>query len=135
MKGLPLLRFGIALCALALTACSTRAPELKPQGTLPITLSVEKKSTAATAQLFNLITITLPAPKAPGYHWQISFHDTRYLKQTTEILPAAADSAGPTVSFIAKAPGRTRVRFMLVPASSARVADPVDQQELVLTIE
>ena len=122
-------------CALALAACSTRAPDLKPQGNAAVTLSADKKSSTATVELYNLITITLPAPKVPGYRWQISFHDARYLKQTTEIVPASAGGAGPTVSFIAATPGRTRLRFMLVPEGSGRVANPVDQQELVLTIE
>ena len=137
MKRFSQFGFVFTFCALVfgLLGCATRAPEIKAQGSLQVALSAEKKSTAASAQLFNLVTLTLPPPQARGYHWQISFHDARYLKQTTEIMPAGAAGAGPTISFIAVKPGRTRVRFMLVPVNSNRVVDPLDQQELVLTID
>jgi hypothetical protein len=129
------LRLAFLLLCLAAVGCTTRPPELKPKGTASITLNEETKSTNATVQLLNFVTITLPAPKAEGYLWQISFLDVRYLKQTTEILPGAKSDAGPTVSFIARNPGRTRVRFLLLPPMTNRGVAPVDQQEVVFTIQ
>lgn len=127
----------LALVALMLAGapgCTTRS-ELTPEGEVAVVLSDDKKTNAVTAQLRNLIAITLPVPKAPGYRWQISFHDVRYLKQMTDIVPGKTPDAGPTISFMARLPGRTRVRFLLLPDTNDRVATPVDAQEVVLAIE
>lgn len=136
MKRFLSVQLGFALVALVLAAaCSTRPPEIKAQGSVPIALSAEQKTTSASVKLFNEIVLTLPPPKAPGYVWQIAFHDVRFLKQTTDIRLAATNGAGPTISFIAKNPGRTRLRFVLVPEGPARETRPVDQQDIILTIE
>jgi len=124
-----------AALVFALAGCLTGNPTLKPQGLVTVTLAADKKAAVVNAKPYNEIVITLPTPREPGYRWEIAFHDVRILKQTTEILPPGESRTGPTVSFIARIPGRTRLRFMLVPDNHARVVDPIDKYDVTLEIE
>jgi hypothetical protein len=126
--------FASIACLLALAACETH-PKLETKGTVPITLSSDQKAPIFNAKLFNLITITLPPPKQPGYGWQIGSHDAQLLQQKTELLPSTTPGNGPTISFIARAPGRARVRFQLLPNTATRVADPLEQLTATIVIE
>lgn len=134
MNRLPSIRSGLACCLFALVACSS-APKLKVEGTVPVVLTGEKKTVSFAAEVRNEIVITLPPPKEPGYRWEISFHDVRYLKQASPIVAAAAPDTGPSIKFIALMSGRTRLRFALVPDTNERVVKPLDQQDLVITID
>lgn len=122
------------LCVLTLAACVSAPPVIKPSGMVAAVLDPEKKSSALTMRANHLLTITLP-PSAPGHAWQIAFHDPRYLKQMTELKPADVAEVGTTISFVAINIGRTRLRFLLAPIGSDREVRPIDQQELVLTIQ
>jgi len=127
--------FGLVLLAagLAFAGCNTGPKRIQPTGEVAANLTAEKKSTELEASAGNRIKITFP-PTAAGHAWQISFHDTRYLKQMSEIQPGPAPDTGPSISFLALARGRTRLRFMLLPATRERTAAPVDHQEVVLSI-
>ena len=123
----------LVACAVGLVGCANGPAPIKPRGATAVKLDAAKKRTTIQAGLANLVTITMP-PARPGYAWQISYHDSRYLKQQTDFTPAAAADAGPTISFLAIGPGNTRLRFVLVPAGTNQGVDPADQQELVFTI-
>ena len=133
MARLPAFACIILSACLISTACTSH-PELKPTGTVPITLAGEKKSSTANAYLQNVVVITLPRAD-PGCTWQISFHDPRFLKQLSALKAPPGGETGPTVSFMTLHNGRTTLRFLLLPPNAGRDAAPVDQQELLLTIE
>jgi hypothetical protein len=135
MRFAAFLRLAVLGLALALGGCASRAPELKPEGRVVATLDPTKKSANVEAKAYNEIVLTLPNPKEPGYRWDISFQDARFLKQTTEVLPAGDGREGPTITFVARAPGRTRLRFVLVPDTRARAVNPVDVYDIVVDIE
>ncbi len=118
---------------LALAGCASQPVEIKPIGTVAVALNPAKKTGTITIRLANLVAFTLP-PAEPNLKWEISFHDTRYLRQQTEFLPPQAEGEGATVSFLALATGSTRLRFVLVPVTAARSVKPVDQQEIRVTI-
>ncbi len=120
-------------CAAGFTSCETATKEIKPKGTVSVSLDGVKKRGAIRISLVNLLAITLP-PAKPSLAWQISFHDPRFLKQHTDIMAPASPDQGATVSFIAVSPGATRLRFLLVPVSAGQSVDPVDQQEIMVTI-
>ncbi|MSU51764.1 MAG: hypothetical protein EXS37_22185 [Opitutus sp.] len=123
----------MSVCILVLVACSS-GPAITPKGTVKVVLDAEKKSTALAVKTHNLIAITFP-PAAAGFGWQISYHDSRYLKQMTDIKPATVAGEGATISFLALNIGRSRLRFLLAPLGTDRESKPIDQQELVLTMQ
>jgi len=123
--------FCSAVAVLLLTGCGT--PAIKASRTLAVTIEAEPKTRSLEVKPMTQIDLTLPVVEA-GFAWQISFHDARYLKQV-QLLKTGAAGAGATVSFITLNPGRTRVRFLLLPQSTGREASPADQQEIVLTIQ
>lgn len=118
---------------LVLAACTSAPPRIESHGTTPVVLTESQKSTTLTVELHHTVKVVLPPPREPGLAWQISFHDARFLQQQNEIT--ATSDAPPSVSFLAVREGRTRLRFVLLPATPARAVDPVDHQEVVLTIE
>ena len=128
------LRGALLWCVLTGAGCETRVPVRRPTGTTAITLTAENKVTNHRLRPNHLLALTLP-PAPMNHRWIISFHDTRYLKLMTDVLPPANPHEGATVSFHALLPGRTRLRFVLLPLTDRRVVDPADQQELLLTIE
>jgi hypothetical protein len=107
---------------------------LKPNGEVAVSLDAAKKKGSTSVLLANIITLTLP-PTQPGFSWQIAFHDTRYLKQTTDIVPSKTGEEGSKVSFLAINTGSTRLRFLLVPVSGGASAIPTDQQEVTVKIQ
>ncbi len=128
-----LIFLGLAFILFGHAGCRTTTAVVKPKGTVAVTLEAAKKSTSINATVANLVVVTLP-PIDPGQAWQISYHDPRFLKQVREIQAGASPDAGPTVSFLALNQGRTRLRFVLLPSATARVADPIDHQELIVTL-
>jgi hypothetical protein len=125
----------LLLLGLALGGCASEpAAELKPRGQAAVILDPAGKRTDQTVTFADLVTLTLP-PAAPGRTWKIAVHDVRSLRQTTAILPPAAPGDGQTVAFLAIRSGVTRLRFVLVPDTGDRVADPVDTRDVVLTIK
>lgn len=126
---------GLFILALAAVnpGCESTKAAMKPTGEVAVPLDAAKKRGGVTVRLANLVTFTMP-PAAPGFIWEISFHDTRYLKQQTPILPPKVAGEGSTVTFMATNIGSTRLRFMLVPVSTAQAVSPVDQQEINLVI-
>lgn len=134
MNRFPLRAWGLVAGVLAFAACESH-PKLEPKGAVALTLSSGQKTAFFNAKLFNVITITLPPSPQPGYAWQIGSHDARLLQQKTELIPSATSGSGPTISFIARAPGRARVRFQLLPDNGARVADPLEQLAATIVIE
>lgn len=101
-------------------------------------LSTTTKRTTHTVKFANRVTITLPPVDLSAHEWQIASHDTRYLRQMTTFLPPQTPEGGATIAFLAvnSTPGRvTRVRFVLLPAGTAREATPIDARELLLAIQ
>ena len=123
-----------AALAWAVTGCATSTSPPKPNKTVAVQLDASKKSWAFNARVLNLLTITLP-PAAANHLWQISFHDPRYLKQMSEIKSPANTEAGTTISFLVLNTGRTRLRFVLVPPNSDGAVTPIDQQEIIFTVQ
>ena len=128
----------VVACLLATAGCAlagcTSAPALKPRGTIPVQVEGEQKSVSVTARVEHVVAITLP-PAGVGQRWDLVFHDSRFLKQLSELEPAPSADGRPGVTFFVLRTGRTRIRFALLPATATRVATPVDQREIVLTIE
>lgn len=125
---------GALLCGELATGCKTAPPDIKPSGEMKVQLEVENKTSTFAVKRLHLLEVTLP-PIRPEYHWTISFHDTRYLKLVHEIKAPVNPADGATVAFIVLGTGRTRLRFVLLPSNGARSVEPIDQQELILTIE
>lgn len=125
------LAFFSVVAVLGVAGCGT--PAIKATRTMAVTMETETKTRTIDVKPLTQIDLTLPAVDA-NFVWQISFHDARYLQQVQPLKPGAA-GAGTTVSFIALSAGRTRVRFLLLPKSAGREASPVDQQEIVMTIQ
>jgi hypothetical protein len=121
----------LVACAWALTGCGAPKVNLTPTKILTLKLDDEKKSVIVNTRIQNLITLVLP-PGPEGYLWQISFHDPRFLKQMTPLKPAAGPEEGATISFLVVTGGRTRLRFVLVPANVGAGATPVNQHEVVV---
>lgn len=126
---------GVFVLALALAnpGCESAPAAIKPTGEVAVPLDAAKKRGGVTVRLANLITFTMP-PSAPGFVWEISFHDTRYLKQQTPVTPPKVAGEGSTVTFLATNLGSTRLRFVLVPVSTAQAVAPVDQQDINVVI-
>ncbi len=106
-------------------------PEFKPEGQVAITLDGVKKAGALSMRVANLLVLTLP-PGREGHIWQIAFHNTSVLKLMSP-LQAGPDGLS-RVSFLALRGGVTRLKFLLVPAVSGATAEPVDQQDIQLSI-
>jgi hypothetical protein len=119
--------------AAATTGCENAKPAFTPNGAVAVPLDAAKQRGSVTVRLANLVTFAMP-PTAPGLVWQISFHDTRYLKQHTDFTPPQTPGAGATVSFVAVSMGTTRLRFVLVPVSLDRSVESVAQQNIVVEI-
>jgi hypothetical protein len=118
-----------------LAGCGTGQVTIAPKGEAPVTLGSEGRRTTHTAQHANRITITLPPADAATHKWHISSHDARFLKQLTDVLPPKPGETAQTITFLAIRTGTTRLRFVLLPISSAREATPIDAHDLVLTIQ
>lgn len=114
--------------------CESRVATRRPVGTTAITLTAENKATDHAVKRNHLLVLTLP-PAPPAHRWIISYHDMRYLKLMSDVQPAPSAQEGAGVSFLTLLAGRTRLRFVLVPATEERVVQPADQQELRLTIQ
>lgn len=130
--------FILLTCATLFVACRSAVVPVKASGEAPVALNPAAKRTEHSAKVANRITVTLPATNPATQVWAISFHDARYLRQTTDIVPPSGSTAAATVSFLAlqPTPGRTtRVRFVLLPAESGREATPIDTHDLVLKID
>lgn len=125
---------GLVLGLMALVGCESGPVPIKPKGTVKVALETAKKVTTIGLKMEHLLVVTLP-PVPTGLGWQIAFHDSRYLKQVSDLKPASAVDAGATISFVSLVRGKTRLRFLLVPTGNDREVRPVDQQELVLEIQ
>lgn len=124
-----------ALCS-ALAGCGTTKPtEMKALGSVTVKVDASNRRTVAKMQFANEVTLVLPPAHPPGYVWQISAHDSRFLKQRTEITAAADPAKGSTVSFLALRMGVTRLRFVLVESAVKAETDPTDFREVELTIQ
>lgn len=118
--------------------CRSRTRPIQPQGDAAVVLSTTAKRTTHTAKVANRVIVTLPPVDLTTHEWQISAHDTRYLRQLTAFLPPKTPDDGATITFLAlqATPGRsTRVRFVLLPAGTAREATPIDGHDLLLAIQ
>jgi hypothetical protein len=126
---------GVLVLALAVLnpGCESTNAVMKPTGEVAVPLDATKKRGAVNVRLANLLTFTMP-PAAPGLNWEISFHDTRFLKLQTPVLPPKVAGEGSTVTFMAINLGTTRLRFVLVPVSTAQAVAPVDQQDINVVI-
>ena len=120
--------------ALLLNGCATDSEKAAPPPAKVIKLHGDEKIVQERVRVSTSVTVTLP-PAQAGLAWQISYTDTRYLPQTSEFRASTSAQEGPSISFLTRRSGRTRVLFVLVPTADRRTADPVDQLELILTIE
>jgi hypothetical protein len=126
--------FGLLACALAGAGCASRPAPLTPRGTATVKLDAKQKRSTFTVRNQHLLVVTLP-PTEPTHHWTITYHDTRFLKLMSDVQPPPQPTEGANASFLALNPGRTRLRFVLLPSTNHRTVDPIDQQELILIIQ
>ncbi len=119
------------MAALLVGGGCASGPAIKPEGQVASTLDGVKKAGALSMRIANVLALTLP-PGREGYVWQIAFHNTSVLKLMS---PPQIGADGRTrVSFLALRGGGTRLKFLLVPANAAATAEPVDQQDIQLSI-
>ena len=126
------------LCAalwLTCAGCVEPVVKIKMSGSAKVTIDGTTKQTPGRALLGNEVTIVLPPPSQPGYVWQITAHNSRFLRQLSLIKPIGDPAGESTVSFLAIQVGTTRVRFALVESGNKAEMSPVDMQEVVLAIE
>lgn len=134
MKTARALSLLFAAAALFLAGCATVVKEnLKPTGSVAVTFDGVKKKLNAILRQSEEIVVTLPAKPAPGAEWRIIFKDARLLLQTGETKPVPGTSGATTMTFFARAPGRTTIQFGSVRGNGA--IEPVtDTCELVVNI-
>jgi len=124
------------LTALSLSCASCTAPVPPPVRVLgKVTINVDPliRPTRATVKIGYELTIVLPAAETAGLGWQIAQHNPATLEQRSEIH---ADAAGlPSVSFLARRTGTTRVLFTLVPVTGASEVEPTDVRDVQVTVE
>lgn len=137
MTGKTTLAVLLAALWLAGAGCATKPPELKATRTIPVELDPAKKSTAVTAQIATELKLELPPVKAAGFRWQVFAHDTRFLKQTSEVTPTPGVSGGSSVTFLVLnlSTRPTRIRFLLVREDTPKENKPVDIHDVIVTIE
>lgn len=125
-----------AWCAGA-SGCNTAPPELKAIRTVPFVLDATKKTTAVTAHVAEEIKLTLPPIAEPGFQWQLFAHDTRFLKQTSEVTLPTDPGISAVVTFLVLRPAArpTRIRFFLVGEKRAKESRPVDTHEVLVSIK
>lgn len=126
-----------ALCAalwLICAGCAEPVMKIKTSGSAKITIDGTTKQTSGKALLGNEATIVLPAPSKPGYVWQITAHNSRFLRQLSLIKPVGDPAGESTVSFLAILAGTTKIRFTLVESDNKAELSPVDIQEVALAI-
>lgn len=133
----PIVLFVItAVLGFALAGCdTTQSTEIKALGSVTVKVDPLNRRTVAKMPFANEVTLVLPPAHPPGYVWQISAHDSRFLQQRTEITAAADPAKGSTVSFLALRMGVTRLRFVLVESAVKTETAPTDFREVELTIQ
>lgn len=115
-----------------------------------VTHVAEEKKTTVTIRFTQVVRILLPVPAAaaPGFEWQIISNDSRILRLTSSPKPAGpgekapeAEKAAPApatnlwaTSFLALRPGRSVVRLVYVRASGSGEETPIDNREVVVTV-
>jgi hypothetical protein len=122
---------------LLLSGGCTTQPQLKVLTRAAFTLDAAKKRTEITTKIAEEIKLTLPPVLAEGFRWEIFAHDSRYLRQTSEITPPQGPERICSVTFLAlnPTPRSTMISFLLVPAGSAKESQPVDRHDVVVTIQ
>jgi hypothetical protein len=124
----------LGVLVLAFCGCTTQAPPLTKRGSVSVKLENDVKKNTVSAKIFNEVRIELPPVEQPGFAWQIFSHDTRVLKQETDIQPAT-DGHGPSVTFIAvHVAARSLVRFLLVKPND-RETQPIDGHDVLVTVQ
>jgi hypothetical protein len=115
------------LAAALLSGCDT-APVRHPKTTQECTLAVGVKAPDITLPVESSVVVRLP-PAPAGLMWLITSNNNKVLEQMGPLGPGAA----PEVSFYAKRPGRSPLRFALVQPGQAE-AVPVAQCEVVVRV-
>ncbi len=119
------------LTALSMSCASCTAPVTPPVQALgKVTINVEPliRPTRAKVKLGYELTIILPPAEPAGNVWQIAQHNPATLVQRSEIHAGAAGL--PSVSFLVRRTGATRVLFTLVPVAGASEVQPVDVRDV-----
>lgn len=101
---------------------------------MAVALDGAKKKGGITVPLAHELVLTMP-PAPPGHAWYIALHDTRYLKQTTDFVPARTPGEGPAITFLASNVGATKLRFLLAPVAQGAAVNPIDQYEVLVRIQ
>lgn len=123
----------LASAGLLAGGCTSAPKPLTATRSREVALNAEAKRTRVTAQVAEELTLLLPPIEQPGYGWRLVGHDSRMLRQTSELRPAATPDGHAMVKFIAqRVVSRTTIRFVLVRA--AREDSPVDVHEVEVTV-
>ncbi len=127
------------LLALVLGGCALGDADTGRNHSPPVVLTFlpEPKKAVATAHVGDEVQFVLPAPRGPGYVWQIVSNDPRCLRQFKHVTAntGTADPSGTaTISFIAQRPSRSTVRFAYVPVNAGKEVAIADGYEVVVTV-
>lgn len=121
---------------LALVPGCASGPKFDAKRTVAVALETGKTKTVVNAKVGDLTKLELPPVELPGFGWQIFLLDTRYVKQMSEITPAATPGGRGTLSiFAVRAVPKTTVRLLLVKLDGAKTTQPVDGHDIVFSIE
>lgn len=126
---------GVLAVAYALGGCGTAPQKVEPRTAKTVVLDTAKNETRVTTQLVEELTLVLPPPPEAGYVWKIFASDSRFLRELTDVLPAADNTS--TVKFLAiRTTGPrvvVRVRFFAVrPNVSSDL--PIARHEALINI-
>lgn len=112
-------------------------PTRTPRTTQTVALS-PGRAQAVTIQLVSAIRVVLPGPDpGTGLAWVIASNNNRVLDQMGPLKTAPASAAAgstTTVSFYALNPGRSVIRFFLLPPGVAE-ASPAESCTLTVVVE
>ena len=114
--------------------CQSDRRAIRPAGETTVTLDPHTRHAEAKTKLQFEITLELPAPKSPGFVWQLIQADARFVGQTAEIEPVTGTDRS-AVSFITLHTGRTVLKFIAIPPTRAPESDPGDSYDVRLIVE
>jgi hypothetical protein len=126
----------LAAALLAIIGCKSQ-PQFKALTKAEFALDGETKRTMVSTQVAEEIKLRLPRIAAADYRWEIFAHDSRFLRQTSEISPPEGPDRISFVTFLALRPTArpTLVRFLLVRDNGEKETQPVDSNDVAIEIK
>ena len=125
----PVLLVALALCA----GCDT-APQRQARSTLTCILVPDHPADPVKIAIVTGIKVVLPGPDAgSNLVWEIASNNNKVLEQTTPLRVSPGSPVTTTASFYALKPGKSVLRFFLVPPGN-KEAVPAARCELTVRV-